>query len=128
VALSKDLRERLVKSVIEDGLSRNAAARVFKVSIASAVRWVQLYNTTGNVAPKPSGGDRRSARIEAHHDYLMGVIRREPDITALELQERLLKNCGEHFSVSVLWRFFNRHNITFKKRPRTPPNNSAPMS
>jgi len=30
------------------------------------------------MSPKPLGGDRRSGRIEAHHDYLMGLIRRTP--------------------------------------------------
>jgi transposase len=43
----------------------------------------------------------------------------------LEIQERLIKNCGERFSVSVLWRFFDRHGVTFKKRARTPPSSSA---
>lgn len=125
MALSDDLRKRVVEAVFVDGLSRNAAAKLFKVSIASAVRWVKQFETTGDVSPRPSGGDRRSGRIEAHHDYLMGLIRRTPDITLLEIQERLIKNCGERFAISVLWRFFDRHDITFKKRPRTPRNNSA---
>jgi hypothetical protein len=43
----------------------------------------------------------------------------------LEIQERLIKNCGERFPVSVLWRFFDRHGITFKKRPRTLRNGSV---
>ena len=37
------------------------------------------------------------------------LIRRTPDMTLLEIPERLVQNCGEHFSVSVLWRFFDRH-------------------
>ena len=109
----------------QDGLSRNEAAQRFTVSIASAVRWVKLYETTGEISPRPAGGDRRSGRIEAHRDYLLGLIRRTPDITLLEIQQRLIDNCGEHFSVSVLWRFFDRHGVTFKKRPRTPRSSSA---
>jgi transposase len=125
MALSDDLRERVVEAVVVDGLSRNAAAKLFKVSIASAVRWAKQLETTGNVSPRPCGGDRRSGRIEVHHDYLMGLIRRTPDITLLEIQERLIKNCGERFSSSVLWRFFDRHGVTFKKRARTPRNSNA---
>ncbi len=37
MALSDDLRTRVVESVLSGGLSRNAAAKRFKVSIASAV-------------------------------------------------------------------------------------------
>jgi transposase len=125
MALSDDLRKRVVEAVVSSGLSRNAAAKRFDVSIASAVRWVKRYETTGEISPKLSGGDRRSGRIEAQRDCLLGVIRRTPDITLLEIQERLIKNCGERFSVSVLWRFFDRHGITFKKRPRTPKSSSA---
>ena len=125
MALSDDLRQRVVEAVVVDGLSRNAAAKLFKIGIASAVRWVKQFETTGEVSPRPVGGDRRSGRIEAHHDYLMGLIRRTPDITLLEIQERLIKNCGEHFSSSVLWRFFERHGVTFKKRPRMPPNSNG---
>ena len=72
-----------------------------------------------------SGGDRRSGRIEAHHDYLLGLVRRSPDLTLLEIQERLIANCGERFAFSVLWRFFDRHEITFKKSRRMPRSNNA---
>src|SRR5208282_4556948 len=61
----------------------------------------------------------------AQRDYLLGLIRRAPDITLLEIQDRLIRNCGERFSVSVLWRFFDRHGVTFKKRPRTPRSSGA---
>ena len=125
MALSDDLRERVVEAVVLGGLSRNAAAKRFGVSIASAVRWVTRYNTTGQISPSPLGGDRRSGRIEAQRDYLLGLIRRTPDLTLLEIQERLVQNCGERFSVSVLWRFFDRHGVTFKKRPRTPRSSGA---
>ena len=40
--LSEDLRIRVIGAV-EGGMSRNAAARRFGVSIASAVRWMDEY-------------------------------------------------------------------------------------
>ncbi len=66
MALSGDLRTRVVEAVIENGLSRNAAAERFGVSVASAVRWVKRFETTGEISPARTGGDRRSDRIEAH--------------------------------------------------------------
>jgi transposase len=119
MALSDDLRKRVIEAVAQGGMSRNAAAKRFGVSIASAVRWMQRFDATGQMSAAPTGGDRRSARIEAHRDYLLGLIRRQPDLTLLEMQDRLLANGGERFSSSVLWRFFDRHQITFKKSPRT---------
>ena len=116
MALSVDLRERVVSAVVNEGLSRVEAAKRFGVGIASAVRWVARFLTTGEVAPSPMGGDRRSGRIEAHRDYLLGLIGRQPDVTLLEIRDRLIANCGECFSPSVLWRFFRRHGITVKKK------------
>jgi transposase len=125
MALSDDLRRRVVDSVLEGGMSRNAAAKRFGVGIASAIRWVWRFQATGEISPVPTGGDRRSNRIEAHRDYLIGLIRRQPDITLLEIQERLIANSGERFSSSVIWRFFDRREITFKKKPRMPRSSSA---
>src|SRR6516164_175616 len=114
MALSDDLRERVVKAVVDAGMSRNAAAKRFGVGIASAVRWVARFKDKGEISPSPMGGGRRSRRIEFHRDYLLGLNRRQPDLTLLEIQDRLIANCGEHFSSSVIWRFFDRHEITFK--------------
>ena len=128
MALSDDLRKRVVDAVVEEGMSRNAAAKRFGVSIASAIRWVCRFHATGDISPAPTGGDQRSDRIEAHRAYLLSLIRRQPDITLLEIQQRLIANCGERFSSSVIWRFFDRHDITFKKRPRTPRSSNAATS
>jgi transposase len=128
MALSDDLRKRVVDSVVDEGLSRNAAAKRFGVSIATAVRWVWRFHATGETSPTPMGGDHRSERIEAHHDYLLGLIGRQPDITLLEIRERLIANCGQRFSTSVLWRFFHRHKISFKKKPRMPRSSNAQTS
>ena len=125
MALSEDLRERVVRAVFDEGLSRNAAAKRFGVGIASAVRWAASFKAKGEISPDAMGGDRRSGRIEAHRDDLLGLSRRQPDLTLLEIEERLLANCGERFSSSVIWRFFDRHGITFKKRPRTPKSSGA---
>ena len=55
MALSGDLRTRVVEAVIGSGLSRNAAAERFGVSVASAVRWVKRFETTGEISPARTG-------------------------------------------------------------------------
>jgi transposase len=117
--LSEDLRIRVIRAV-EGGMSRNGAAAGFGVSIASAVRWMDVYLKTGRTTAKPRGGDRRSGRIEAQADLLLGAIEDSPDITLAELRERLIEERGETFAISTIHGFFRRHDITFKKRPRMP--------
>jgi transposase len=71
--LSQDLRDRVVAAVA-GGLSCRQAAVRFGVSAASASRWRQLARAHGTPAARAQGGDRRSARIEAHAGFLLGAI------------------------------------------------------
>ena len=125
-ALSLDLRERVVAAVA-DGISCRAAAVRFGVSAASAIRWRQRAVHEGSPAPKPQGGDRRSGRIDAHGDLIRATIVETPDMTLEELQA-VLRGRGLSFGIGTLWRFFDRHKITRKKRPRTPPSRTGPTS
>ncbi len=125
--LSGDLRKRVVCEV-ERGSSRRAAAARFGVSASSAIRWVQAVRKSGTSEAKPQGGDRRSKRIEAHHNFLMETIADRKDVTLAELQELLVKRRRARFGIGTLWRFFDRHGITVKKRRRMPTNSNGPTS
>lgn len=122
--LSDDLRERVV-SAVEDGASRRQAAARFEVSPSSAIRWVQAHKEQGSARAKRQGGDRRSARIEAQAEFLLSQVEALPDITLAELQA-LLKERGVAVGIGSLWRFFDRRDITFKKKRRTPRNKIEP--
>lgn len=112
--LSNDLRSRLVTAVA-GGLSRRAAAERFGVSVASAVRWMQAANTTGSVEAKPQGGDTRSHHVEAFRDVILGAVAAQKDISLVELAELLRVEHGATFAPSTVWRFLDRHEMTFKK-------------
>lgn len=124
--LSLDLRERVVAAV-DGGLSRRQAAERFGVAVASAIRWCALVRQTGTPHAKPQGGDRRSQRIEAERDLILGVVAETRDMTLVELQRELAAR-GHRFAIGTLWRFFDRHGITWKKRPRTPVSTIGRMS
>jgi transposase len=113
--LSLDLRERVVGAVAI-GMSRRQAAERFGVSPASAVRWCRREKETGSPAAQKRGGDRWSARIDAHKSLILSLVGATCDITLKELQTQLAER-GHRFSIGSLWRFFARHDITWKKRP-----------
>jgi transposase len=113
-AYSLDLRERVIGAV-EAGASRRRAAAVFKVSISTVIRWAKRVDETGDYAPLPSGGDHKSKDVEAHREWLLSIVTAEPDLTLKEIQGRLKAAHQLPKSLSCLWRFFARHNITFKK-------------
>lgn len=112
--LSQDLRARLI-GVVEGGMSRRAAAERFEVGIATAIRWVREFRTTGAMAAKPKGGDRRSHRIEAYRAIILDAVEAQVDITLVELSELLQREHGVSFAPSTIWRFLDRHDFTVKK-------------
>ena len=110
---SLDLRVRVLRAV-ETGASRREAAEYVEVSASSAIKWMQRLNETGSIAAKPSGGS--ISPLDAHTDFLLGLIAEQPDLTLDEIVAVMRKRriAG---SRSAVWRFFNRHNISFKKKP-----------
>ena len=115
-ALSLDLRTRVLAAVA-DGLSHRAAAERFGVSAASFSRWRALEREQGDARPKALGGDRRSGRVEAQAALIRALVGETPDITIEELR-RVLAERGHSFGFGTIQRFFRRHRITRKKRPR----------
>jgi len=118
-ALSVDLRLRVVEA-IEGGMSRRRAAAHFRVGVSSAIRWAAQAEATGDLQPKPQGGDRRSKAIEAEAETIVSLVAETPDATLAEIQAALAEK-GSRFSVSAIWRFFSRRKITLKKSRRTRP-------
>jgi transposase len=117
-ALSVDLRDRVVRA-IEDGVSCRQAAVRFGVSASSAIRWRALSRRQGDVRPGPLGGDRRSARIEAHSALILELLANKDDVTLAEIKASLAER-GISAGMGTLWRFFDRHKITLKKRMARP--------
>lgn len=92
------------------------------MSAASVSRWRKRERDQGDPW---LGGDRRSDRIEAHHDAVMAALGPGRDATIEEVRASLARQ-GLAFGFGTIQRFFARHAITRKKRPRTPPSRTAP--
>jgi transposase len=114
MAHEEAVRIRVIKAVVEDGLSRNQAARIFRVGLASAIRWVNAFEETCRTAPLPIGGDRRSV-LKPHRTWLLDLRRKQNDLTLEAIAERLLRTHGVAADKSMLSRFFAAEGVSFKK-------------
>jgi transposase len=112
--LSNDIRVRLV-SAVDGGMTRRSAAQRFGVAASTAIKWVAQWRRSGDVRPKPQGGDRRSHRIEAYAEELLALIAEKPDITLSEMAEHLNDVHGLKVAQSSVWRLLDRHGMTLKK-------------
>lgn len=110
---SKDLRVRAV-SIVETGESAREAARLLNVGASTAIRWIERWTTTGSVDAKPDTGHSRSP-LEQHRQWLLDLIAAEPDLTLEEIRARLRSEKKLKSGTTSIWRFCERHDITFKK-------------
>jgi transposase len=111
---SNDLRVRVIQ-VVEGGAAARAAARQFVIGNSTAIRWVQRWRETGSIEAKSIKGQSRSP-LKRHEEWLLELVRREPDLTLEEIQGRLLDERQQKAGIGSVWRFFDRHGISFKKK------------
>lgn len=111
---SNDLRERVIDAV-ETGASRREAAEMFKLSASSAIRWWQRWNKTGSAKAIWGGGS--TSPLEEHLEWLLALVAEQPDLILEEIVAAMRKQ-GIPGSRSAVQRFFERHNVSFKKSLR----------
>jgi len=109
---SLDLRERVVAAVA-DGESCRAVAKIFRVSVASVVKWSQRYRTTDNAAAKPRGR-RQERSLAPHRVWLLARLGAAPDTTLRALVAEL-GGRGVVTSYGSVWRIVHDAGLSFKK-------------
>jgi transposase len=91
-AYSQDLRDRVLAATAEGLSARQVAAR-FGVGISTAIVWVRRARQGGERSARLQGQPRRS-KLDAHIDFLLGLVERICDITLREMQVRLRDERG----------------------------------
>jgi transposase len=73
---------------------------------------VQRWRASGEIAARPRGGS--ASPLEDHEAVLLGLASEQPDMTLDEVCAVLKERELTASRVSV-WRFFSRHDLSFKK-------------
>jgi transposase len=114
MALSNDLRERIVAAVDHNEGSRREIARRFLVSVSCITRLLKLRRETGSLDPRPHGGGQTPALDQEALEQLRRLVEEQPDATLQELRERL----GIVGSIMIVWRALRKLDITRKKKSK----------
>jgi len=112
---SLDLRERVVRAVLEEGFSRHAAAARFGVVASTAINWVRRFRETGSAAPGQMGGHKPKAIRGAHEVWLRRRIG-EGEFTLRGLVGELAGR-GLKVDYRAVWNFVHAEKVSFKKNP-----------
>lgn len=110
---SDDLRERVALFVMSGETVRHAA-EVFRVSVASVVKWTRRHRETGTAAARPMGGRRRDVMAEGR-DYALARLAEHPSLTLRALQAELAAR-GVKVSYGAVWHFVHAEGLSFKKK------------
>ncbi len=101
-------------AIVEAGDSARQAARLLNVGASTAIRWIERWTTTGSLDAKPGTGHSRSP-LDQHRQWLLELVAAEPDLTLKEIGARLRRELKLKSGTTSIWRFYERHDITFKK-------------
>jgi transposase len=91
-------------------------ARLFKVSVASVVKWSQRKRRTGSAAASPMGWRNRPLRLAGERAWLLERLAAQPDLTLRGVQGELAAR-GMRVRCKAIWNFFRAEKLTFKKKP-----------
>jgi putative transposase len=112
---SPDLRERVVKAVAQEGMSRREVARRFGIGASTVINWMQRWRDTGHIEPGQMGGRRPKKIIGTWRTWLLERCR-DRAFTLRGLVGELAE-LGLKVDYRVVWAFVHAENLTHKKRP-----------
>ena len=123
---SMDLRERAVRAVEVDGLSRREAAARFGLGVSTVINWVRRLRATGGVRPGQMGGHKPRKITGAHRAWLIERCHERAFTLrglVVELGER-----GLAVDYRSVWEFVHAEKLSYKKRRWSPASGTAPTS
>ena len=89
--------------VVGGGAAARAAARQFVIGDSTAIRWAKRWRETGSFEAKTNKGRSRSP-LRKHEEWLLGLVKQEPDLTLEEIQHRLLAEHQHKAGLGSVWR------------------------
>ena len=124
-ACSLDLRERILRTCDESGLTRQEVADDWGVSRSFLQKLLRRTNAGGSIAPKPRRGGKRPIWRQAEEQW-REVVRLKPDSTLAELCQALEAGGGPTVRPWTMCRALQVLGLPLKKSRCTPVNRIDP--
>ena len=122
MALSDDLRRRIVAAWQTKKLTTKELAEVFSVGEASVTRLKRRYRETKSVKPLPHGGGNPRRIPEDKEHLVEKLVLEHPDWTEKQYADELAEKHGIAASSVTVGRVVRKLGYSVKKRPWSRPN------
>jgi putative ABC transport system permease protein len=106
---------RMIRAVATSPAA-HATAGKFQATESSNAQTGKALPENGRV--KASERSQRYSPLESHAAWLLELIAKNPDLTLHDVQMLLLREKAVSVGVGTVWRFYDRHGIRFRKKPR----------
>lgn len=110
--ISVDLRERIVAAYEAKEGTREEVAKRFKVSLGLVKKLLAQKERTGDLRPRYRYCGRKAKLEPEHGERLKQLVAKEPDLTLVEIKERLELDC----TIGAIHWVLARLGLTYKKR------------
>ena len=117
--LSKDLRQRLVNTFTDGGVTYRELAERFSVSYSACFQILRRYREWGTVTPLPFNRGHRAKFGDLEKNELAKLVRSTPDATLEEISRMLHEDLKLQVHSTTVGRVLRRLNITRKKKRRS---------
>jgi len=127
-AYSDDLRRKLLEAHDRGEGSLLELAKRFGVSVPWAWKISRQRRRSGQMERVEQRHGPRSCMTAAVQASLRGLVRQQPDVTLMELQQRLWASERVRVSYQHLWRVLQNMGLRLKKSRSTPRNKTRSRS
>lgn len=113
--LSIDLRERIVDAYDQGGISQQAVAQRFCVSVEFVKKILRQRRELGDIGPQYSNCGRKPKITESHRQRMTELIKEQPDLTLEEIGQRLGLSC----TIQAIHYVLKEMGLSYKPRIRS---------
>jgi transposase len=113
-SLSVDLRERVIKA-IDEGMRKNTAANVFKVSRRAIYKWLDLRNETKSLSPRSGYQKGHNPKIQ-DLDKFKAFVEKNKHCTVEKMILVWKDLTGVSISGPIMGKYLKRIGYSFKKK------------
>jgi transposase len=115
-AYSLDLRQKILDTYLEGGISQHQLARRFRVALSFIEKLLKQHRETGSIAPKQRAQQTPTKLNPQQLLILEDLVHQNNDATLAELQELLYQATGVRIGRSTVDRMLRKLNLTRKKK------------
>lgn len=123
---SVDLRQRILHACERGTNSQRQIAEFFGVSLGFVEKLLRQMRQTGEIAARRQGGGPPSRITPEVREHMRHLVQMQPDITLVELVERLAQDCEVHAGPSTVSRLLKKLGLARKKSNYTPVSATRP--